>query len=101
MDAHIYFLYSSSIDKYYIGSTELLPAERLKLHLNKNYGTLKFTAKTTDWQLYWSHECTNISQARDIERHIKRMKSKKYLNNLKKHPEIIQKLIEKFTGSSR
>jgi putative endonuclease len=30
-----------------------------------------------------------------IERHIKKMKSKKYIQNLKKYPEMVEKLLIK------
>ncbi len=32
-----------------------------------------------------------------IENHIKKMKSKKYIKDLKKYPEIAQKLIKKYS----
>jgi len=44
----------------------------------------------------------DYQQARNIEAHVKRMKSKQYLKNLSIYPAIIQKLIEKYpAGSSR
>jgi putative endonuclease len=46
-----------------------------------------------------SIECTSFAQAREIESHVKRMKSKKYIANLKQYPEIIQKLLDKNTDS--
>jgi putative endonuclease len=32
-----------------------------------------------------------------IEQHIKKMKSKVYIQNLKRYPEILQKLINKYS----
>ena len=51
-----------------------------------------FTKIAEDWELFLKIECKDIFEARKIERHIKKMKSKKYLENLKKYPEIIKKL---------
>ena len=101
MDPHIYILYSKSINKFYVGSTELEPIERLELHLNKVYGNDKFTSVANDWELFYQHLCTNVSQARLIENHIKKMKSKTYIQNLKKYPEMMTKLLIRYTGSSR
>ena len=57
--------------------------------------TNSFTKIAEDWELFLKIECKDIFEARKIERHIKKMKSKKYLENLKKYPEIIKKLKEK------
>jgi len=61
------------------------------------YGENHFTAKASDWVLVLSISCTSISQARKIELHLKRMKSKIYLNNLCKFPEMIEKLLFKYS----
>jgi hypothetical protein len=34
-------IFSKKLDRYYIGSTELSPEERLSLHLSKHYGNSK------------------------------------------------------------
>jgi len=47
----------------------------------------KFTAKADDWNLFFSLECRDISHAKQIEKHIKKMKSRKYIENLKSYPE--------------
>ena len=101
MDAHIYILYSAKIDKFYIGSTELEPKARLDLHLNKKYGQSKYTAQADDWTLFFSHPCEHLTQAKRIEAHIKKMKSKVYILNLKKYPEMITRLLISNLGSSR
>ena len=83
MEAYVYILYSSKLNRYYIGSTELAPEQRLELHLSKNYGYSKYTAKADDWIVYESSICNNISTARKVERYIKRMKSRKFIESLK------------------
>ena len=47
-----------------------------------------FTSKINDWELYFFIDDLDYKQARLIERHIKNMKSKQYIVNLKTHPEI-------------
>jgi len=84
------------LDRYYTGSTTLLPDERLDNHLVNYYGKSKFTSKAKDWILFYNIECQTKSQAQCIERHIKRMKSKIFNENLKKYPEISIKLLLKY-----
>jgi putative endonuclease len=94
-----YILYSATLDRFYIGSTSLETSDRLDNHLTKYYGASKFTAKANDWNLFFSIKCSSYSQARKIETHIKKMRSKTYINNLKRFPEISTYLINKFTDS--
>ena len=95
--AHIvYILHSSKLNRFYTGSSELAASERLELHLNKYYGNNKFSAKADDWKLFLAIDCSNKSQAPAIEKHIKKMKSSKYINNLKQYPEMIDKLLDKY-----
>ncbi|MBU3927300.1 MAG: sugar nucleotide-binding protein, partial [Bacteroidetes bacterium] len=60
------------------------------------YGKTKFTANAKDWTLFLSIDCHSIEQAQRIEHHIKRMKSKKYIQNLLTYPEISIKLLLKY-----
>jgi putative endonuclease len=62
--------------------------------MKKKYGK-SFTSKVNDWTLFWHFDDLSYKQARAIETHIKSMKSKIYIQNLKKYPEIILKLTEK------
>lgn len=93
---YCYILYSQKLDKYYIGSTGLQPEERLQFHLNKVYGNHKFTTQVDDWKLFISILCESKKQSIQIEKHIKRMKSRTYIANLIKHTEIIDKLKLKY-----
>ena len=101
--AHCYILYSNSLDRFYTGSTDLEPAQRLNLHLSKYYGIQKYTAAASDWVLYLVLSCQSIEAARAIERHIKNMKSKKYIQNLQRYAEMRNRLLEKYNnpGSPR
>ena len=93
--ATVYILYSSKAGLYYIGSTKDID-NRLTYHLNKEFPD-SFTSKYSDWVLFLSIDELSITVAKKIESHIKRMKSKTYLENLKIYTEIIQKLIIKYS----
>jgi putative endonuclease len=90
--ADVYILYSEKPDKYYIGSCNDI-SERFLEHLNKKYSD-SYTAKANDWILYYSINDLEYKQAGLIENHIKKMKSRKYIENLKMYAEISKKLIE-------
>ncbi|WP_258097725.1 GIY-YIG nuclease family protein [Marinoscillum pacificum] len=92
----VYILHSSKLNKFYTGSSELAASERLELHLNKYYSNNKFSAKADDWKLFLAIDCSNKSQALAIEKHIKKMKSSKYITNLKQYPEMIAKLLDTY-----
>jgi putative endonuclease len=90
----VYILYSQKINRFYIGYTANLDL-RLGFHLNDNQ-TRKFTYKADDWEFQFSIECDAKQQALLIEKHIKAMKSKVYIKNLIKYPEMRIRLIEKY-----
>ena len=90
----VYILYSPKADRFYIGQSEDVNA-RIDMHKQKCF-TGSFTSFTDDWGLFLEIRCSSRTQAILIERHIKRMKSRKYLGDLKKYPEIANKLKEKY-----
>ncbi|MFN5443386.1 MAG: GIY-YIG nuclease family protein [Crocinitomicaceae bacterium] len=94
MMATLYILYSSRLKKYYTGSCENLEL-RLAKHKEKLYKN-SFSSITDDWVLYFIVNDLEYKQARKIEMHIKKMKSKVYIENLNKYPEIIERLKEKY-----
>ena len=92
--ASVYILYSQTLNRYYTGSCLDLE-DRFKDHINKSDAT-SFTAKADDWTLFHRIDNLEYKQAREIEAHIKRMRSKKYIENLKTYPELNSKLIDRF-----
>jgi len=92
--AIVYILHSKTADKFYTGSCLNLE-ERLLQHKNKFYSK-SFTSKYDDWELFISIDNLQYQQARKIENHIKRMKSKTYIQNLSLYPNIIEKLKSKY-----
>ena len=92
--AIVYVLYSPKLDRFYTGSCLNLEI-RLEEHKSKKFID-GFTSKADDWELFFSIDSLSYSQARNIELHIKKMKSKKYIYDLKKYEEIVSKLIDKY-----
>lgn len=64
-------------------------------HKTKKY-LHSYTSKVDDWVLFYSIINLEYKQARLIESHIKKMKSKTYIEHLKKFNEIVRKLIEQY-----
>jgi putative endonuclease len=93
--ASVYILYSKKSDKFYIGSTKELQT-RIFYHKTKEFKG-SFTSNYEDWELFFSIDNLKISVARKIENHIKKQKSKTYIENLKSYPEISEKLIIKYS----
>jgi putative endonuclease len=73
-----YILYSQKLDKYYIGSCINMDI-RLRQH---NSGVSKFTRVGIPWIVAYAEEYTLLSDARRRELQIKRMKSRKYIEDL-------------------
>ena len=92
--ASVYILFSNKLNNFYIGSCKDL-SYRIDQHLNKEFAG-SFTARAEDWILYLSIDELQYQQARAIEEHLKRMKSKAYIQNLLKYPEIIERLKIKY-----
>ena len=92
MGYSVYILYSKILDKFYIGQTKALN-ERLLLHTDKRFES-SYTTKTNDWELFHSITCKSRTQSLKIT--LKKMKSRKYLLDLKAYPEISDKLKTKY-----
>ena len=95
--AYCYILFGRQINKYYTGITTEEPQTRLEKHISKHYEGQHFTHAASDWSLFLTIKCNTIDQARKIEKHIKHMKSKKYIENLKEYPEMREKLLNKYS----
>ena len=93
MGIYCYILFSRSINRYYIGYTKDID-ERVKLHNTGHFGGRAYTYKASDWDVFLLIPCNTLSEAVKLESKIKRMKSRKYIENLKKYPEMVNKLID-------
>ena len=56
--------------------------------------------KQMNWELIYTIECKSKEQGLSIEKHIKVMKSRIYIQNVMKYPEMTTKLLEKYRDES-
>jgi putative endonuclease len=73
-----YILYSEKLNKYYVGACTDLE-RRLYEH---NIGYSKFTSTGTPWILKYKEEFPTLEEAKKRESYIKKMKSRKYIQDL-------------------
>ena len=78
MSFTVYILYSSVKDTYYIGQTQDL-INRLNEH---NAGESKSTKSGIPWKIVFHKEFNTRSAAMSFENHLKKMKSRKYLESI-------------------
>ena len=74
----VYILYSEKLDKYYVGSSTSLE-RRVYEH---NIGHSKFTSLGIPWKIIYPEEFETLLEARQREMKIKKMKSRKYIEDL-------------------
>ncbi|WP_268225800.1 GIY-YIG nuclease family protein [Sinomicrobium oceani] len=91
---YVYIIFSESLNRFYVGETIDLN-KRLAEH-NEGIYTRSYTKKAQNWKLFFTIGCESKTQAIQIEKHIKRMKSVIYIKNLKLYPEIAERLKEKY-----
>ena len=77
--AFTYILYSKTLDRYYIGSTEGTLEARLKKHLSNHKG---YTGKAKDWLLVYQEDYSDKHDALVREMQIKAWKNRKLIENL-------------------
>ena len=85
----VYILHSEKLNRFYVGFTTDL-AVRMEFHASAE--SRKFTAKADDWKLFLTIACESKQQGLKIESHIKRMKSSKYIENMKRYSDLVEKL---------
>ena len=74
---YVYILYSSSLERYYVGITDDLE-NRLEQH---NSGKGNYTSKGMPWKLVRQFECENRAEAVRLEKKIKSRGIKRYLQD--------------------
>ena len=90
----VYILFSGKLNRYYTGSTDDI--ERRIIQHNSASFEDAFTKKGIPWKIVLVIEGLESAQAFNIEKHIKKMKSAKYIQNLIHYPDMRIKLIERF-----
>jgi len=78
METFIYILYSTSLDRYYVGMTSNID-ERLRRHLSIHTG---FTGKAKDWKVVFHETFNSKEAAMKREKQIKSWKSRKLIEDL-------------------
>ena len=90
----VYIIYSEKLNRFYIGSSDNY-LKRLNEHnLSKYIDSLP--VKGIPWNKYTVIDNLDSKQAIAIEKHIKKMKSRKFIENLILFPDIIQNLVQKY-----
>ncbi|MEC3908225.1 GIY-YIG nuclease family protein [Tamlana sp. 2201CG12-4] len=75
MKFEVYILFSSSLNRYYVGHTNNFE-KRLSTH---NSGGKKYTSKGRPWILVKKYICITRSEAMQLERKIKKRGIKRFL----------------------
>jgi putative endonuclease len=80
---YTYILYSSKLNKFYVGQTNNLD-QRLFFH---NNGNSKFTALGIPWVLIWYSPKPNRKAALILERNLKNLTRKRKVRFMRKYTE--------------
>ena len=88
-----YIIFSNKLNKFYIGATHEDVTLRIMKHNLGTYGKQRFTSTTDDWELFLFISALDYAHAIRIERKVKSMKSRTYIHNLVKYPELHQALV--------
>jgi putative endonuclease len=83
-----------SINRYFVGFTTEEPALRLLRH-NEDCYQEKYTLQGKPREMYMSISGALMMQVGKIGQHIKKMKSRSYIENLKKYPKMVESLPER------
>ena len=76
--AYLYILQSKKTGQYYVGSTTDIK-RRLKQHFSKTHPTSK---RLFPFKLVFQQECVDVDVARRIERRIKKLKRRDYIDKI-------------------
>jgi len=90
---YLYILYSKSANRYYVGETpdlDIRLTQHILHHFKKGY-----TKAANDWEIALSKKCSFREDAIYLEKFIKRMKSRKFIQKLIVDPTILDNLLSK------
>ena len=90
--SNVYIIYSNTLNRFYIGACQVKLSDRIAKHNSGYYGNESYTAQATDWKLFEHLTYETFAHAIRLERKIKSMKSRVYIENLKKYPELREKI---------
>lgn len=99
MSSHTYILYSTTLNKFYIGACHKDLDQRIENHNAGAYGSKSFTSNTNDWVLFLKFDCDDYAHEIRLERKIKSMKSSVYIRNLNTYAELRDKIFNETRSS--
>ena len=89
----VYILHSEKVNKYYVGETDNIELRLLK-HNNHSYQD-SFTKIAEDWEVVLLFKCASREQAIRLEKFVKKMKSKVFIQKIIVNPSILEDIIYK------
>ena len=90
---YLYVIYSPSIDRYYVGESPNV-INRLDQH-NSHYFRKGFTKAAQDWKIVLSTAWEHKDDAMYLEKFMKRMKSKTFIEKIIEDRTILKDILEK------
>ena len=90
---YLYVIYSEHLKRYYIGESQD-PENRLEQH-NTHYFKNNFTKAANDWVIKLKYPTNSKEDAIFLEKFIKRMKSKKFIEKVISKQSILTEILEK------
>ena len=90
---HLYILYSKSTTKYYIGETHNIE-ERILKHNQHSYSG-SYTKIANDWEIVLLFNSSNKEEATFLEKFIKKMKSRIFIEKIIINPSILADILSK------
>jgi putative endonuclease len=90
---HLYIIYSKSSNKFYVGETHNID-DRIIKHNRHTYSD-SFTKIANDWELVMFFNCSNREEATFLEKFIKKMKSRVFIEKIIDNPSILKDILSK------
>jgi len=90
---YFYIIYSEKLNKYYTGESPD-PEQRLEQH-NTHYFKNNYTKGANDWVLKLKYSTKSKEEAIVLEKFIKRMKSKKFIEKVISEQSILNDILRK------
>ncbi|CAM4305475.1 GIY-YIG nuclease family protein [Gillisia hiemivivida] len=90
---YLYIIYSEKLNKYYTGESPD-PEHRLIQH-NSHYFQNNFTKAAEDWIIKLEFKTRTRDEAIFLERFIKKMKSKKFIEKVISEPSVLPEILNK------
>ncbi|MEG9327893.1 GIY-YIG nuclease family protein [Salinimicrobium catena] len=88
----LYIIYSQAADRFYTGETTDLE-KRLREH-NSHRHRKGFSKMAEDWKIVLKLEVEEKEKAVFLERYIKKMKSRKFIEKVIENPEILNDILK-------